>query len=106
LLPIFSGQVAAIMEMPLAARWFATGWRWLRGLVTGAGAAVTAIALVGLAVALLACGIAAGVAAGPLTGRVAALREKSWSAAFQRQRDPDAAGRPRPRAPGPAPAAA
>jgi hypothetical protein len=47
--------------------------------------AVTAIALVGLAVA---------------------LREKSWSAAFQRQRDPDAAGRPRPRAPGTAPAAA
>jgi len=63
--------------------------------------AVTAIALVGLAVALLACGIA-----GPLTGRAAALREKSWSAAFQRQRDPDAAGRPRPRAPGTAPAAA
>jgi hypothetical protein len=68
--------------------------------------AVTAIALVGLAVALLACGIAAGVTAGPLTGRAVALREKSWSAAFQRQRDPDAAGRPRPRAPGTAPAAA
>lgn len=68
--------------------------------------AVTAVALVGLAVALLASGVAAAVAAGPPTGRVVALREKSWSAAFQRQRDPDAAGRPRPRAPGTAPAAA
>jgi len=36
----------------------------------------------------------------------AALREKSWSAAFQRQRDPDAAGRARPRAPSAVPAAA
>ena len=68
--------------------------------------AVTAIALVGLAIALLASGIAAAVTAGPPAGRVVALREKSWSAAFQRQRDPDAAGRPRPRAPGMAPAAA
>jgi hypothetical protein len=67
--------------------------------------AVTALALVGLAIALLASGVAAAVA-GPPMGRVVALREKSWSAAFQRQRDPDAAGRPRPRAPGTAPAAA
>ena len=42
----------------------------------------------------------------PLTGQGVALREKSWSAAFQRQRDPDAAGRPRPRAPSAVPAAA
>lgn len=42
----------------------------------------------------------------PQTGRVAAFRTKSWSAAFVRQRDPDAAGRRRPRAPSPAPAAA
>jgi hypothetical protein len=68
--------------------------------------AVTAIALVGLAVALLASGVAAAAAGGPPAGRVVALREKSWSAAFQRQRDPDASGRPRPRAPGTAPAAA
>ncbi|HEX5287333.1 MAG TPA: DUF6412 domain-containing protein [Streptosporangiaceae bacterium] len=70
--------------------------------------AVTALALVGLAIALLAVRVAAAAAAaaGPPTGRVVALREKSWSAAFQRQRDPDAAGRPRPRAPGTAPAAA
>ena len=68
--------------------------------------AVTALALVGLAIALLARRDCVPVAASPLTGRVAALREKSWSAAFQRQLDPDAAGRVRPRAPGACPAAA
>lgn len=45
-------------------------------------------------------------AAAPLIRRAAALREKSWRAAFLPQRDPDAAGRPRPRAPSAAPAAA
>ena len=45
-------------------------------------------------------------AAVPLVRRAAALREKSWCAAFRPQRDPDAAGRPRPRAPSAAPAAA
>ena len=45
-------------------------------------------------------------AALPLTRRASALREKSWRAAFLRQRDPGAAGRPRPRAPSAAPAAA
>jgi len=38
-------------------------------------------------------------AAIPLIRRTSALREKSWRAAFLRQRDPDAAGRVRPRAP-------
>jgi uncharacterized protein DUF6412 len=47
-----------------------------------------------------------GSAALPLIRRACALREKSWRAAFQRQRDPDAAGRSRPRAPAAAPAAA
>ncbi len=41
----------------------------------------------------------------PLRGRASGLQEKSWSAAFLRQCDPDAAGRPRPRAPSAAPAA-
>jgi len=45
-------------------------------------------------------------AAQPLIRRASALREKSWGAAFLRQRDPDAAGRSRPRAPSAAPAAA
>ena len=42
----------------------------------------------------------------PMIRRASALREKSWRAAFLRQRDPDAAGRPRFRAPSAAPAAA
>ena len=45
-------------------------------------------------------------AALPMTRRASALREKSWRAAFLRQRDPDAAGRARPRAPSAAQAAA
>ena len=48
-------------------------------------------------------GLAAAI---PLIRRDSALREKSWRAAFLRQRDPDAAGRTRPRAPSAAPAAA
>ena len=70
--------------------------------------ALAAIALTGMLVAFLAHGarIAAAVTARPLTGRATALREKSWSAVFQRLRDPDAAGRTRPRAPSAVPAAA
>jgi len=69
--------------------------------------AVAAVALTGMLVAFLARGarIAAAVTARPLV-RAATLRVKSWSAAFQRQLDPDAAGRSRPRAPSAAPAAA
>jgi hypothetical protein len=69
--------------------------------------AVAAVALTGMLVAFLAHGarIAAAVTARPLV-RAAAQREKSWSAAFQRQLNPDAAGRVRPRAPSAVPAAA
>jgi len=69
--------------------------------------AVAAVALTGMLVAFLAYGarIAAAVTARPLV-RAATLRVKSWSAAFQRQLNPDAAGRSRPRAPSVAPAAA
>jgi Family of unknown function (DUF6412) len=69
--------------------------------------ALAAIALTGMLVAFLAHGarIAATVTARPLV-RAATLREKSWSAAFQRQLNPDAAGRTRPRAPSAVPAAA
>lgn len=69
--------------------------------------ALAAIALTAALVAFLAHGarIAAVVTARPLV-RAVALREKSWSAAFQRQLDPDAAGRARPRAPSAVPAAA
>jgi Family of unknown function (DUF6412) len=69
---------------------------------------LAAITLTGMLVALLAQGarITAAAAAIPLSGRAAALRAKSWRAAFQPQRDPDAAGRARPRAPTGCPAAA
>ena len=70
--------------------------------------AVAAVALTAVIISFLAQGarIAAAVTARPLIGRAAALREKSWSAAFQRQLDPDAPGRARPRAPSAVPAAA
>jgi hypothetical protein len=70
--------------------------------------ALAVVVLVGALAACLACASRVGrmSAAIPLTGRASALREKSWRAAFLRQRDPDAAGRPRPRAPSAALAAA
>ena len=72
-------------------------------------AAVLAAVLTGLVTVTvtIAAGarIAQAVTAAPLRGRAAGLQEKSWSAAFLRQCDPDAAGRPRPRAPSAAPAA-
>jgi hypothetical protein len=77
-------------------------------LVTPSG--VTALAttvLAGVLVAVLALGgwIGRTAASGPLISRAAALRQKSWSAAFVRLRDPDAAGKSRPRAPSAGPAA-
>jgi hypothetical protein len=75
------------------------------------GVAVTALAA-GVLVGALTIALASGgwlgriATAVPLIGRAAALRRKSWGAAFLRQRDPDAAGRARPRAPSAAPAAA
>ena len=81
-----------------------------------APANLSAVAVTLLAGAVLAGALAGCVASGagltrpatavPLIRRAAALREKSWRAAFLPQRDPDAAGRPRPRAPSAAPAAA
>jgi hypothetical protein len=76
--------------------------------LTGLAAAVLAGAMLAAVLALVASvasvsGLAAAI---PLIRRDSALREKSWRAAFLRQRDPDAAGRTRPRAPTAAPAAA
>ena len=72
------------------------------------GGAILAGAMLAAVLSLIASvasvsGLAAGL---PLVRRSSALREKSWRAAFLRQRDPDAAGRARPRAPSAAPAAA
>lgn len=91
----------------LAGFWLPTGHAAEAASASGL-MAVAAIALTAMVVAFLARSgqIAAVITARPLTGRAAALRSKSWSAAFQRQLNPDAAGRARPRAPSAAPAAA
>jgi hypothetical protein len=69
--------------------------------------AVAGAALAAMLVLLTSVSRVSRVAAGvPVLRHVSALRERSWRAAFQRQRDPDAAGRARPRAPSAAPAAA
>ena len=69
---------------------------------------IAAVALAGVIVTLLAqsARLASALQGGPLLQRAVALRRKSWSAAFQRQLNPDAAGHVRPRAPSAAPAAA
>jgi hypothetical protein len=71
-------------------------------------AAVLAGAMLAAVLALFTsvAGTSGMAAAIPLIRRASALREKSWRAAFLRQRDPDAAGRTRPRAPSAAQAAA
>jgi hypothetical protein len=93
----FLGQVAGLIFMGPAGP---------AGL-TILSAAVLAAVLTGLVAVTIAVGArnARAVTAAPLRGRAAGLQEKSWSAAFLRQCDPDAAGRPRPRAPSAAPAA-
>lgn len=76
-------------------------------LLTALAAAILAGAMLAAVLTLLTS--VAGVSrttAIPMIRRASALREKSWRAAFLRQRDPDAAGRPRPRAPSAVPAAA
>jgi len=74
-------------------------------VVGGAILAGTMLAAV-LALLTSVAGLSRATAALPMVRRASALREKSWRAAFLRQRDPDAAGRSRPRAPSAAPAAA
>jgi hypothetical protein len=79
----------------------------LTALAIGGGA-VLAGAVFAAVLALLTSVASVSRATGalPMIRRVSALREKSWRAAFLRQRDPDAAGRARPRAPSAAQAAA
>jgi hypothetical protein len=100
---------SALLALP-ANLWQAAGHMLL------APSGLSSLAITALAVSVLVAALAtclAGAArlgrvsgALPLTGRAAAVREKSWRVAFLRQRDPDAAGRPRPRAPSARPAAA
>jgi Family of unknown function (DUF6412) len=98
------------ITLAIAAAQLAACWQ-LAGHPSAGSAGVLAIAALALASAFLAVLAHTGlpgraVTAGPLLRRAVALRRKSWGAAFQRQRDPDAAGRARPRAPSAAPAAA
>ena len=76
--------------------------------LTALAAAVLAGAMFAAVLALLTsvASLSRTTPALPMIRRASALREKSWRAAFLRQRDPDAAGRSRPRAPSAAPAAA
>jgi hypothetical protein len=76
--------------------------------LTALGGAILAGAVFAAVLALLTsvASVSRATAALPMIRRVSALREKSWLAAFLRQRDPDAAGRSRPRAPSAAQAAA
>jgi Family of unknown function (DUF6412) len=76
--------------------------------LTALAATVLAGAMFAAVLALLTsvAGVSRTAAALPVIRRARALREKSWRAAFLRQRDPDAAGRTRPRAPSAVPAAA
>ena len=76
--------------------------------LTAAVLALSAAAMLAAVLVLLTsvAGVSRTAAALPLIRRARALREKSWRAAFLRQRDPDAAGRTRPRAASAAPAAA
>ena len=77
------------------------------GLTAVAGAVLAGVMFAAvLALLTSVAGLSRTTAALPLLRRASALREKSWRAAFLRQRDPDAAGRSRPRAPSAAPAAA
>jgi Family of unknown function (DUF6412) len=112
LLSALSGVPAALAATlaPLASLWQEASHVVLAPSSLAA-VAVTVLAGAVLAGALAAC-LASGTSLGrssiavPLVRRAAALRAKSWRAAFLPQRDPDAAGRPRPRAPSMAPAAA
>ena len=80
---------------------------WGSAGLTALAAAVLAGAMLAAVLALLASvARLSHTAAIPMVRRASGMREKSWRAAFLRQRDPDAAGRARPRAPSAAQAAA
>lgn len=93
----------SVVLVLLAELWLMTGH------LLSAPFGLSAVSVTMLAGSVLLGGLAACLASGarlvaitaaiPLISHAAAVREKSWHAAFLRQRDPDAAGRPRPRAP-------
>jgi Family of unknown function (DUF6412) len=96
--------------MLVAGLWWSAGHLLLApfGLSALVVTALAGAALVGALTFCVASGarLVAVTTAIPQSSHAAAVRKKSWGAAFLRLRDPDAAGRPRPRAPSAAPAAA
>jgi hypothetical protein len=101
--------VVLLRSLGIASATLAACWQLSpHGLAASPGLmALAAVGFAGAALALLIRpGPLTGLRSGPLVRRVVALRRKSWGAAFQRQRDPDAAGQARPRAPSAVPAAA
>ncbi len=97
LLVMLAGVLRDLMQLAMSP----SGLTALAGAVL-AGAMFAAV----LALLTSVASLSRATGALPMIRRASALREKSWSAAFLRQRDPDAAGRSRPRAPSAAPAAA
>ncbi len=97
LLAVVAGLLRDLTQLAISP----SGLTALAGAVL-AGAMVAAV----LALLISVASLSGPAAALPMIRRASALREKSWRAAFLRQRDPDAAGRSRPRAPSAAPAAA
>lgn len=97
------------VTLAIGSAYVAASWQLAAHAATpSALLAIAAVALAGTIIALLAQARRPGsaIAASLLIRRAAALRRRSWGAAFQRQRNPDAAGRARPRAPSAAQAAA
>jgi hypothetical protein len=105
-----SQAALGVVLMLLADLWLMTGH------LVSAPFGLSAVSVTMLAGSVLLGGLAVCLASGarlvavtaaiPQISHASALREKSWHAAFLRQRDPDAAGRARPRAPSAAQAAA
>ena len=105
----WTGIVVVLRSLGIASAVVAACWQLTSpGQAASSGLmALAAVALAGAAMGLLArSGWLTGLRASPLVRRAAALRRKSWGAAYQRQLNPDAVGRARPRAPSAAPAAA
>jgi hypothetical protein len=105
-LAVLAGLLRAVAHLEAALP--SPSGSWDAAGLSALAATVLAGAMLAAALALLASvgRVSRTAAAVPMIRRARRMREKSWRAAFLRQRDPDAAGRPRPRAPSAAQAAA
>jgi hypothetical protein len=105
-LAVLAGLLRAVTH--LAAGLPSPSGSWDSAGLSALAATVLAGAMLAAVLALIAsvARLSRTAAVVPMIRRARRMREKSWRAAFLRQRDPDAAGRPRPRAPSAARAAA